>query len=228
MLRICLLPVCNASAFDAPACNASAFNAPAFDAAADGGRLLRHVSPERRERISRLRLPAAKRDSLFGALLVRMAAGRFTGRPPGELEFGASGAGKPYLIGGGCFFSLSHTPGLIVCAVSDGETGADAERVRTPPARVSSRFAEAERLWIGNSGERFFRVWTRKEAYGKYLGCGISGTLGTDTLDPEISRLLHTFRFGGHVCSACAADLSDISAELVSYDDILEFYGEKT
>ena len=72
-------------------------------------------------------------------------------------------------------FNLSHTGGVVLCALSDeGEVGVDAELVRprreTLPAYVMS---EAELAAFDGSWAEFYRIWTLKEAYAKYLGGAI-------------------------------------------------------
>lgn len=72
----------------------------------------------------------------------------------------------------GLDFSVTHSHGIAFCALSDGgRVGIDAEKLRDFPSasRLAARFfAPAEQ------NEEFFRVWTRKEAYLKYLGTGFS------------------------------------------------------
>lgn len=78
--------------------------------------------------------------------------------------------GKPSLCGAPPFFSLSHTGGRTFAAFSDADVGLDAEwRGRPLPLAVLRRLSEAERE------EDFFRLWTAKEAFVKYLG----GSLAT-------------------------------------------------
>ena len=84
--------------------------------------------------------------------------------------------GKPFFPGHpDRYFSLSHTDGFALCALSDeGEVGVDIERVKERrenlPRYVMSE-EEFER-WDGTWGD-FFRVWTLKEAYAKYRGGSI-------------------------------------------------------
>ena len=195
--------------------------------ALDGDRLaplLPFVSAGRRERIARMKNDTAKTASLLSALLVRMAVSEFTGIPASELIFSAHEGGKPYCVGTGCEFSLSHTSGMIVCAVSNEPVGIDTELLRRAPMRVARRFTDAEREYISGSDERFFRVWTRKEAFGKMKGDGLSGgTLGTDVLSPGFSASARTFRFGDHIISACGS-VSSVAAAAAAAEDIYKYF----
>ena len=197
------------------------FSALDFDRLAP---LLPFVSAGRRERIARLGSGAAKTASLLSALLVRMAVSEFTGIPASELVFSVHDGGKPYCVGVPCEFSLSHTSGMIVCAVSDEPVGIDAELLRPAPMRVARRFTDAEREYISGSDERFFRVWTRKEAFGKMTGDGLSGgALGTDVLSPGFSASARTFRFGDHIISACG-DVGSVAVMAAKAEDLYEYF----
>ena len=79
------------------------------------------------------------------------------------------------------FFSISHTDGLTVIALSDCEVGIDVEKVRKADLRVVRRFSKEEADYITEkeSDRRFFEIWTKKEAYLKCKGTGISGGLNS-------------------------------------------------
>lgn len=80
-------------------------------------------------------------------------------------------------------FSLSHTKGLVACAVGlDHALGLDVESLKTTSdaLNIAERFfapAEISMLRDVAPGERtemFFRIWTLKEAYIKATGEGLS------------------------------------------------------
>jgi 4'-phosphopantetheinyl transferase len=83
-------------------------------------------------------------------------------------------------------FNLSHTAGLALVAVGAGiEVGVDVERLRPMDdleAMANSVMSEPELLrWNALLDEErlagFYRVWTRKEAYLKAIGLGLSRSL---------------------------------------------------
>ncbi len=126
--------------------------------------------------IDRQRFTAAR-----GQLREILAA--YLGQPPRSLEFSYNPQGKPGLPGARLRFNLSHTLGIGLLAVTDGqEAGIDVEgthrQVDSPgivrrffaPAEVDALFAlpEAQR------SRAFFDCWTRKEAYIKARGLGLS------------------------------------------------------
>ena len=82
--------------------------------------------------------------------------------------------GKPYIDESfGISFSVSHSGRYFVCLVGDAPE------------------EEAGMVKDGGS-DQFFRIWARKEAYGKYLGSGLAGVLNkvsvTDREDVEFTE----------------------------------------
>lgn len=106
-----------------------------------------------------------------------------------DFQFHYGRWGKPYLTGGP-FFSLSHSGEYAACAISEEEVGLDVQRMRKIPYdRLAQRFFP-EREWKAllaceeaGRDELFYRLWTRKEAYGKFTGEGLKGSLGRSLLD---------------------------------------------
>ena len=106
---------------------------------------------------------------------------------PQSIEFQFNSHGKPSLSGGhehsGLRFNLSHSHGLALLAFARGrDLGVDIEKVRPerPAEPLAERFfapAEAARLRSLPSAQKpqaFFECWTRKEAYIKARGQGLS------------------------------------------------------
>lgn len=96
--------------------------------------------------------------------------------------------GKPYVSIGNQVarlkFNISHTSGIGVVAFSECSIGVDIEKIHEPDYRIVRRFfIEPEQRYIldGESEEirrnRFFEIWTKKEAYLKWKGCGLAGEL---------------------------------------------------
>ncbi len=124
--------------------------------------------------------------------------------------------GKPYVRGrDDISFSISHSGSLAVGIISsEGEVGIDIELLRDAPERqlriINRSFSEKERervLKYGHNTE-FYAVWTRKEAYLKYMGKGIASVLsGIDTESDAIEVCFHYFRLvdslgRSYICSA--------------------------
>lgn len=143
--------------------------------------------------------------------LVRIILSRYLGISPADLAFTTDQFGKPHLDPSinpaRLNFNLSHSGDrMLLGIVRHARIGVDIEEIRPESARldVAARFftARENEDLKSLSGEEqihaFFNCWTRKEAYLKALGCGLSAS-PTDcevTLKPtdktEIKRQLPT------------------------------------
>lgn len=129
--------------------------------------------------------------------------------------------GKPIIADFPKHFNLSHSGDYVVCAVSDGEVGADIQKWVPCKERTAERFFAPEewellqRLSGEQRTEMFYRLWTRKEAYGKYTGMGIPGAV-SENLSGEKECAGKQIRFlemspeQGYSVAVCVAD-ADIS-----------------
>lgn len=91
---------------------------------------------------------------------------------------------KPYLEGeSGIYFNISHTSGLVACAINTQEIGIDVEYIRPYDRRLMHRICTEEEIAYIDGGnrvgeqiksERFFRLWTLKESYLKAIGRGLA------------------------------------------------------
>lgn len=87
-------------------------------------------------------------------------------------------AGKPYIANSPVKISLSHTKGLVCCAVGEsGELGIDCEYIRNVPERLSERVCtpkEAEGIRVSpDPAMRLLQLWTLKESISKKRGVGL-------------------------------------------------------
>ena len=136
---------------------------------------------------------------------LRLLLGRYLDRDPKQLQFTYGPFGKPALPGlGSPRFNMSHSHGIALYALTEAsDIGVDVEYVRADFTSddIARRFFspfEVQSLCGLPTEERvesFFRCWTRKEAYIKATGRGLSQPLdGFDvTLGPgESAALLRT------------------------------------
>ena len=127
--------------------------------------------------------------------ILRTLLSRYLGTPPGDLTFTQNVHGKPALAPGrealNLRFNLSHSQDLALFAFAVGrEVGVDVEFVRSSANedRLAERFfspdevAALRALPQDAQREGFFRCWTRKEAYIKARGAGLSMGLATFTV----------------------------------------------
>lgn len=149
------------------------------------------LSEEERAQYNRFHFARDARDYAAAHALLRQTLSREGGRAPNEWRFEKTASGKPFLAGAGdvaARFSLSHTHGMVACAVTNGaDLGVDVESVdrAVNAADLADRFfapAESARLApLGDEAQReqFFDLWTLKEALVKALGVGMAMSLNS-------------------------------------------------
>jgi 4'-phosphopantetheinyl transferase len=140
-----------------------------------------------RARAERFRRPPDRDAFLLFHGMSRVLLGRYLGEPAARIRLRAPPDGKPFLEDGNgqrpLEFNLSHSGGLALLAVTRGRpVGVDIERIR-PEAddeRIAQRFFSPEEVAAlaavpsERRSEAFFACWTRKEAYLKARGVGLS------------------------------------------------------
>ncbi len=122
----------------------------------------------------------AKKKQEYAAGFLAARLEKFLGRPFGVI-LGEQGKPLAKINGTPVWFNISHTPGLAVLAYSEQtDVGIDTERIRKKPAAVAKRFfTEPEQRYLEDGdedetvSERFFRIWTAKEACMKLTGEGL-------------------------------------------------------
>ncbi|MFE5048943.1 4'-phosphopantetheinyl transferase family protein [Streptomyces sp. NPDC056637] len=128
--------------------------------------------------------PGGRGRYMRAHLALRHVLARYTDRDAADLRFGRERPqGRPVLRGlaAPVHFSLSHSHGLIAVAVASDTVGADVQRV-CPTGTVEACLprlhplerAELEALAPEERAAVFTRLWSRKEAYLKGLGTGLS------------------------------------------------------
>lgn len=148
--------------------------------------LLRVLTEEERARAARFHFERDRRHFISGRGILRNLLGRYAGTSPGEIRFEHAQYGKPHLdsgINSRLRFNLSHSHGFALLAVTlEREIGIDIEKVRPEVATeqiAEDFFSETEVRTLRSLPETeqataFFTCWTRKEAYIKARGEGLS------------------------------------------------------
>jgi 4'-phosphopantetheinyl transferase len=159
-------------------------------ASLDAERYAPLVPPSRAARARRLRTSRARAEALVAAAFLHCVLAEQTGSAPAELALstrcawcGDPGHGKPALALAGSGpaprFSLAHTRGLALLAVSAIEVGIDVEHRGAPGVSDGGELvlSEEELDALPSDGAALERaylgLWTRKESYLKGLGLGL-------------------------------------------------------
>jgi 4'-phosphopantetheinyl transferase len=195
----------------------------------------RWLSPQEKARGARFVFEKDRRLHLIARALVRTSLSRHSAVDPGAWQFTETAHGKPEIASPapaamGLRFNISHTAGLVACAVARShDVGIDVESGERslPIVDLARRFfspPEADRLSALDEALRpahFYALWTLKEAYLKARGFGLSlpldslraiaeddGALRVD-LRPDVEAEADAwsflpFRFGVRHCGAVA------------------------
>ncbi|MBQ6053195.1 MAG: 4'-phosphopantetheinyl transferase superfamily protein [Clostridia bacterium] len=137
--------------------------------------------------------------SVFSSAALYDFAEKYTGKPRDLAVTDNAKNGKPFFRDiPSLHFSLSHSFPYYATSFSDSETGADIECLRGIDPKLALRmFTENENRYFDGRAERFFEIWTKKEAYSKYTGNGIAeGFRSFDVLSRPISDHLFFCKFG--------------------------------
>lgn len=146
-----------------------------------------YLGAEEKTRADRLRFQEHRQQFVKSHAMLRTLIAGYSGMKPSEVSFIYGSHGKPGLSGNmPLTFNLSHAGEVVVCAFArDRQIGVDVERVRANfnVEEIGERFFSAaerdtlRRLPAGEKHDGFFRFWTRKEAYIKARGEGLSHPL---------------------------------------------------
>lgn len=168
------------------------------------------VPPSSHPRILETRRPATRLERLYSEALLRRAACSLCGEEILAAPISRTEQGKPYFPDFPALqFSISHTDGQIAVLIADVPVGVDVESIHPVRRVVAERFfTPAECAWIRASEneweKRFFTIWTRKEAYGKFRGTGLSyPTRTVDVCADRQDARFHTRVLNGCVLSLC-------------------------
>lgn len=153
----------------------------------DESRWRKILSPDESARASRFHFAADRQRFITSRALLRMILAGYLATDPKYLNFAYSQKEKPSLdpehASSGVRFNLSHSGGIALFAFArNRDVGVDVEKVRSDfeAEAIANRFFSAherERLAAlpeEKKFESFFRCWTRKEAYIKATGDGLS------------------------------------------------------
>jgi 4'-phosphopantetheinyl transferase len=149
------------------------------------------MSNDEHERMLRLVFDRDRRAFLITRALVRTMLSRYAAVKPTEWRFIENVHGRPEILDRpsgtpDLRFNISHTDGLIACAVTIGrEVGVDVEHIaRHLHYDVPGRFfapgevTDLRNLPVEDQQKVFFDYWTLKEAYIKARGFGLALPLG--------------------------------------------------
>lgn len=125
----------------------------------------------RQEKIDRMKFDKGKRLELGAGIVMEKALEAYS---LSDEEIKLSDEGRPYVEGDNCFFNISHTDEIAVCAVSDKQVGVDIEGPREfKDSLIKYTFSEKEIALADETAVTYSRLWTIKESVMKWTGMGL-------------------------------------------------------
>lgn len=147
------------------------------------------MSVEKQRKVDRFRFEDDKKRTVAGEMLARKAISEWCSVNVEDVILDKKEYGKPYAIDLDVEFNISHSGYIVVCVVDCSPIGIDVEKIRPIDLNVAKRFCNKEELFYLFGHEpaeedfiytsetdilsRFFEIWTKKEAYGKFIGFGL-------------------------------------------------------
>lgn len=173
------------------------------------------LSPGERVRAARFAFDRDRRTYVMSHGILRRVLAAACHLNPARLRFRQAARGKPELVDAppGLQFNLSHTEGFCLVGVTWGAAiGVDIERVRATDDMtqlVRQCFSPAEQreydaLPVADRCRGFFKGWTRKEAFIKAVGDGLSYPLEKFDVSLAPDRPARLLAIGGSQTAAAA------------------------
>jgi 4'-phosphopantetheinyl transferase len=164
---------------------------------------------------------------IAGRGLLRVILSSYVGMPPDDISFTYGSNGKPGLQRQdgqpAIEFNLAHSGGTAIFAITqDRAVGIDIESVKYefPVESVAERFfSKVEVAALRSLPEQvkkiaFFKCWTRKEAFIKAIGHGLSFTLldfDVSLMPGQPARLLHVRGVSEEASHWCMEDIDSVT-----------------
>ena len=144
------------------------------------------LSIDEKRRADRFRFAKDRERYIIGHGILKKIIATYSGIEPNLLQFICEKYGKPVLTHKKLLFNMSRSEGLALYAFTrNREVGIDIENIREIPEMdqiVARYFSSIEKSFFHALPECskknvFFQLWTRKEAYLKGVGIGLTQPL---------------------------------------------------
>ncbi len=136
------------------------------------------MSDENKSRVDRFRFAEDKRLTVAGEMIAKKMIAKCCCLQPENIIFDKTDGGKPFAVGLNIHFNISHSGNFVVCATDKNPVGIDIEKKQAYNPSIAKRICSDEETTLlegsKNPSEEFIKLWTAKEAYGKFLGKGLT------------------------------------------------------
>lgn len=156
----------------------------------------------RTERVSKFRQHSDKVRCFTAGLLSTVTASNYFNRPFNEVSVITKQGVAPYALNNEkkkVYLSISHSGDYVLCMADNKSCGIDIEFIKCDNNNIDiakSFFNPLEYEFLKSitdsyeQTECFFKIWTLKEAYLKYLGCGLRRELSSFCIINEDGKVL--------------------------------------
>lgn len=174
---------------------------------------MHYLSHEKQNQIESFLFDIDKKLSLLSDLFVRSIACKVLNLKNNDLVFSKDKYGNPSLQGFPKFqYNVSHTKNAIVVGFSNYPLGVDIEKILKSEQLVAERsFCPNEIRYMQSHPDKqdnlFYKIWTQKEAYLKYIGKGITVPMKSiDVTSNELIKLLKTVEIEDYILTLCTRE----------------------
>jgi 4'-phosphopantetheinyl transferase len=186
------------------------------------------------DRAARFHFSRHRESFVLTHVVLRHVLGRYLNLHPSSVRFSYGPRGKPALAPTtNLQFNMSHSASMAVIALTtDCQIGVDIEQIRpvTNMEQLAERFfcleeaAEIISLPVVRREQAFFSCWTRKEAYIKAIGTGLSTPLNAFRVRVQPDAPAHFLHIQNETAAAEEWTLHDLQlapnyAAAVTYQD---------
>ena len=197
---------------------------------ATAGRLPQVLSSDEKSRAAAFHFDIDRNRFVVARGCLRIILGLYLKTDPAEIRFIYAAHGKPSIVSPltpALDFNVAHSGGLLLCAITNGcEVGVDLEAIRAdfPADQIAARFFSASEvarlrsLPVSEQITGFFNCWTRKEAFLKAKGTGLSLTLDQFdvTLAPDEPAVLLRTEWDSHEATRWVFKSIDLGADFAA------------
>ncbi len=136
------------------------------------------MNDDKKIRVDRFRFADDKKRTVAGEMLARKMIADECKTEAEKITFEKNEYGKPFAVGLNIHFNISHTGNYVVCAINNNPIGIDIEKLRDYKPNTARRVCSDEEILLieksENPAEEFIKIWTKKEAFAKFSGTGLT------------------------------------------------------
>ena len=146
--------------------------------------------------MERRKIKEKQEEIILSRGILRIIISFYLDQEPADLKISSTPDGKPHLENSNLEFNLSHSGNIWVCALCQStQVGIDIQQrypITSIKTIIKNYFSENEKTYLDSLPadqyrEKFFSLWTAKEAYLKAIGKGFQESPSKIDILPDAS-----------------------------------------